>query len=596
MQISVIVCASFCLLSTWSLAGVYDDVKVWWHFDGDINTNGVVDSGEVRDQVGWGTLATPQSGRYHATTVYGLTNSVVWTNVSNSSLSSAWDCGGTGIAFIPTIHPTNSTLASPSGFLVPNLAVQGSCTVVMRLWWNGFLDPSKARNAWIYNNAFTWNNSGWLMGINDAGVPAVYCGDTNGFRSLSSPLADNTVRSNEWFDIAIVMTAKDGVARTNDLFEFYVWNKSGVMTYQSRTANFLSAPITASKGSVVGAENTTAAYASGNAFKSFRGTLAHLAVWSRPLSKDEVLEAVYYPTQLIQMGLRNSSDSEFVAEAETPQNWMLGEPWWKFRRAVSASYPLKQVSFFLPSSQSGLDYVLNLRSRSVGTNSLQTALLKVVVNQYTNAVQPIVADHDYYWFISRTQLVANATNTLSFHYAGGDASWITFDTLNFGGSWQVGIENSNNVDFRAENLNYTNYYVSLRGLDNWTNLVNRAISASVSNLVIRFRIPAELTTRYDYQFMARAIAQSNPSNTVSQHPWSISVNGQSARTYSVPNGVVVTSKLDRSVFVVGENNISLSYLGPVNNFTNPLAGGWVQFDYYRLSIVERPKGSLCIVR
>ena len=147
-----------------------------------------------------------------------------------------------------------------------------------------------------------------------------------------------------------------------------------------------------------------------------------------------------------------------------------------------------------------------------------------------------------------------------------------------------------------ENLSYTNYYVSLRGLDNWTNLVNRAVSATVSNLVIRFRIPAELATRYDYQFMARAIAQGNPSNTVPQQPWSISVNGKPALTYSVPNGTVVTSKLDRSTFVVGENNVNLTYLGPANNFTNPLAGGWVQFDYYRLLVVERPKGSLCIVR
>ena len=434
------------------------------------------------------------------------------------------------------------------------------------------------------------------MGISDTSVLSVYCGDTNGFRSLSSPLTDYTVRSNEWFDIAIVMTAKDGVVRTNDLFEFYVWNKSGVMTYQSRTANFLTAPITASKGTVVGAENASAAYASGNAFKSFRGTLAHLAVWSRPLSKDEVLEAVYYPTQLIQMGMRNSSDSEFVTEAETPQNWTLGEPWWKFRRAVSASYPVKQVSFFLPSYFSGLDYVLNLRSCSVGSTSSQTALLKVIVNQYTNVVQTIRASNDYYWFISRTQLVANATNTLTFQYAGGEASWITFDTLNFGGSWQVGIENNNNVDFRAENMSYTNYYVTLRGLDNWTNLVNRAISGSVSNLVIRFRIPAELSTRYDYAFLTRVFAQSNPSNTVWQHPWSISINGQSPRTYSVPNGTVVTSRLDRSAYVVGENTIRLDYLGPVNNFTNPLAGGWVQFDYYRLLVTERPKGSLCIIR
>lgn len=596
MQVFCVVCAVCSLFSTGVMAGVYDDVKAWWHFDGDLNTNGVVDSGEIRDQVGWGTRSTPQSGRYHATTIYGLTNSVTWTNVSNSSLISTWDCGGTGIAFTPTIHPTDSTLVSPCGFLVPNLALQGSCTLVMRLWWNGFLDPSKARNAWIYNNAFTWNNSGWLMGINDAGVPSVYCGNTNGIRSLSSPLADNTVRSNEWFDIAIVMTAKDNVTRTNDLFEFYIWDKSGILNYQSRTANFLSEPITASKGTAVGAENMSSAYASGNAFKSFRGTLAHVAVWSRPLSRDEVLEAIYFPTQLIQMGVRNGSDNEFVAEAETPQNWTLGEPWWKFRRAVSASYPTKQVSFFLPASQSGLDYVLNLRSRSVGTNSLQTALLKVVVNQYTNAVQTITANQDCYWFISRTQLVANATNVLTLHYVGGDASWITFDTFNFGGSWQVGVENNNNVDFRVENLSYTNYYVSTRGLDNWTNLVNRAISASVSNLVIRFRNPSELSTRYDYKFLTRAIAQGNPSNTVSRHPWSISINGGSPRNYNVSNGTIVTSKLDRSSFVVGENAISLTYLGPANNFTNPLAGGWVQFDYYRLLVTERPKGSLCLIR
>jgi len=547
-------------------AGVYDDAAAWWHFDYDPNQNGLAETDEIRDQRDWGTTATKGASGKHATAVRGQAGAPHWTNSTAFRPAGGQEYGGKSISFQTAVDPATSN-CWPDTFLVSNLGLAGSATLLTRFRWDGY--PTELEKvSWLYNNALEWNAyRGWLFGVRSNAFPRLSL-----YTQRSEVMMDVSLTNGVWYDVAVVLT--DGSAVTNDTIEFYLWRQNGALSYRKVATTVVTNSI-GTGGTIIGCEASPTGYATSNARKSFVGEVNHLAVWNRALSYNEVMEAFGNPQPLFQVGIKNNKAEDLRAEYETDSEYWPGEPWHTMRRAVTATDPEATLKIPLNALQTNLNYVFHLKTLNT-SQPYQKAKLQLAVNATTNVALSAGQSQDLFWPVPKEQLVGG-TNTFTLRHVGGTSPFVTFDWLELGGSWQVGLDNlSAGSDFEIEGSVGDDFYITD---PNWKHLERAVVQGSDSNTVLHFVLSSEMVTNATFSYTTRIVQQGRNPDTlpVPPYPFSIGVNGrilyQSAT--GVPDNTLVSIPFQPGDLRPGENSINLMF-----NSTN----GWLQFDFHRLNV------------
>jgi len=570
----------FCSLAFSLSAGVYDDVVTWWHFDYDADSDNIVQTNEVRDQVFWGSGAAPSPSGAVCTYRTGPDGGPTWTNIIVAAPLGGVNYGGMSVDFAPLTNAANNVYPESLQFPQYN-KVGGSCTLVTRLLSRGYVSTAEP-TSWVFNNNFDYANSrGWLFGIHNNRI-----GTFNRATGISNiDMNNHTFVNNKWYDIAIVFTDNGA---TGDTVEFYAWPQGDRLKYYKYTHNNgdMIRDVPLFNGAFIGGESFPEEYLSGNARKAFNGYINHFALWDRALTMNEILDAFSYPNNAMQIGLDNDSSSEFGDSSVQTSATAEGEPWHTFDSTVSTGDPV-EVVFPLNSThihQRYTDqYMIADVLSTVGGSEAKVAL---IVNSTTNAARRAVAGIKMKWLVDSSQFV-DGDNTLKLLLTDGPATSVNLDSLFLGGSWNIGKVDGDQTDFVQENIDNPDdfYYFD----PNWKH-VERAVTTGDTNIVARFWIPDELVGRADYIYSTRIILQGG---TAPPHPFAINLNDNLvySDTTGVPNNTVISVEIPEKSLLPGENQIRFMF-----DIANHEGGGaWLQFDYHRLEIVPHDPGTLIIL-
>jgi hypothetical protein len=302
-----------------------------------------------------------------------------------------------------------------------------------------------------------------------------------------------------------------------------------------------------------------------------------LAVWNRALSYEEVQEAFGHPPPSVRIGLDNGNDRDLRIETEAGAEYHFGDPWHAMPRAVTASRPDVTLKIPLTGLQAGLNHVFHLKTYN--SDGGKPARLLLSVNGQAHAVREILRAYpgqDLFWPVSKERL-ADGTNTFTLSYVDGPAAWITFDWLEIGGAWQVGLEdNRADTDFIQEAPQYRTYWVTD---PDWKHLA-RAVTFVQTNILIHFNLSSQMVENADFAYTTRIVSQGRSAGTepVPPYPFSIGVNGRVLyrSETGVPDNTLVTVPFTAGDLRGGDNAVNLMFDG---------SNGWLQFDFHRLDTV-----------
>jgi hypothetical protein len=553
-------------------AGVYDDATRWWHLDydpdHDPDTLNPAQLSDIRDQREWANSSLYPTG------IGGEYGGPLWTNAPVA-------CPAGGQAYGLSLHFPQITNGlsqiKPDAIAFSNLRLGGSSTIVTRFLWDGrFFSVSQPD--WIYNNSLVWGTSpetacGWMFGIrhNSGHRLGLYVGQAD------IQLTSATVESNRWYDAAAVLT-DNGLGNT-DTVELFLWPEGGTLLYGKYTTSAVTNAV-GGPGGVIGSESgPQASYVTvtnnANSGKSFKGLLNHLALWNRALTYNEVLEAFCFPQPLVQIGLDNNSSAELRPEPETDAVFNAGDPWHTMPRAVTATRPSVTLNVPLTAVQTNCNYLFHLKTHL--SDGSQSAKLLLAVNGQANPAREALRAYpgqDLFWPVSRERLAAG-TNAFTLTYAGGPATWITFDFMELGGAWQIGIEdNQAGTDFSQEHPTNRVYWVTDT---NWKHLA-RAVTYGQTNIVIHFNLSSQMVERTAFTYTTRIVQQGYGSGTQPLPPYPFSIGMNDRVVYQsetgVPDSTLIHIPFSPGDLRAGDNAINLMF-----NSSN----GWLQFDFHRLN-------------
>jgi len=549
------------LFSPQAHAGVYDDCKAWWHFDYDADSNGMASVEEIRNQLDWGTTANP--GKFNADDIFGIDGGPAWTNeVVSPAHGNTY--GGMSMYFRAPTNATGAVWSDSFKITDEDLLLHNSATIVTRFRWEGYANAGEQKVAWIYNNGLGWSDyTGWMFGIRDGSATAGYLGMYVGRTPYT--LGSMAITTGVWYEAAAVMTDNG----TNDTVELYLW-KEGATTikYYKHNSSAVTNASTAIR-TIIGAEANNNGYTTGNALKCFKGAINHIAVWDRALSSNEIYEAFCYSQQpLIQVGIDNSSQSELRYEDEVDETYYPGDPWHTMPRGIKTG---KDVILKVPmnAGMTSVDYALHLNTYGTDAESSR-ADVSLIVNATTNDTRSIGRHQEAYWFIPKKDLISG-TNTFKLHYKGGTSAFLTFDWLELGGSWQIGIDNNSAGEFVIEGSVPDDFYVSD---PDWQHLERALTSYGEPTINIHFALSSRLLSRYLYTYTTRVVSQSSSGT----HAFSIGVNGTNIySTEGLPNNTLVSVPIPSELMAPGMNEINLIY-------DDTSASSYTQFDFHRLEL------------
>jgi hypothetical protein len=588
-------------------AGVFDDVKLWWHIDYDANSDGIVQVDELRDQTDWGTLATPGENGHHALNL-ATPDTINWTN-NVPITSGGLPYGDMAIEFQPVTNmyvssyttnvvevistnefsevitnqvdvvTTNYTkVCWPQTIKVQNTAVKSNCTILCRFRWDGPAMDEWNEPGWIVNNALSYSNwLGWMFGVRRSGSSyylGMYIGQEAQYY-YNVPLIRGT-----WYEAGAILRDNG----SEDTVTFYLWpedywevessqNELSGLTWHTYNSTHITNYIS-STDIIVGGESQYTSLGSGqNATKSFRGALNYLAMWDRDLSHNEMLEAFGYHTSLVTIGLNDDSYNELIIESEASSVYDVGDPWHTMPRAVSSTYPCT-IRANLTDLQAQQNYVLHIDTLS--TDDSLAAEIVLIVNSTTNETISAMPGQQLFWDIPIEQL-ASGINTFTIRYVGGEATWLSWDWIEIFGSWQVGLDDGTQADFVQESKYSPDYFLSDPV---WKNC-RRAVTSG-HNVQLNFTLSQEMLTRHIFTYSTEIISQGNSTGyPTPPHPISLTINGNTiTNDMEVSNNTKVTFPGITEYLTSGNNTISWSITS---------AGGmWSQFDYHKVEMALPP--------
>lgn len=579
-------------------AGVFDDVKIWWHLDYDANNDGIVQVNELRDQTDWGTHATPGASGHHAVSI--TTPDVIkWTN-NVPITSGGLPYGNMAIVMAPaTNFSEGAKLCWPEVIRINDAAVSGSSTMLCRFRWDGDAYDS-TEPGWLINNGLRWadqaiDGRGWIFGFRpDGGNHYLHILIGNqGYDYPNFPL-----KKGIWYEAGVILT-DNGEA---DTIEFFLWPEDYWPDEEARTANsgltfqtLNTSAITnvlaeGMRDVLIGGETQYDSLSTEpQARKGFRGALNYFAIWDRALSHNEMLEAFGYHSPLLSIGMKNNNNNELITESEAAAIYDIGDPWHTFSRAVTTGFPETTIRAVLTELQAQQNYALHIDI--VNTDNSQPAKLELIVNSTTNETFSGLPHQQLFWEIPASQLMVG-TNLFVIRYTGGPAAWVSWDWLEISGSWQVGFDNNTQSEFTQESHYSTDYLIS----DPVWKHVRRAITGYSGADIMRlnFTLSQAMIDRYDFTYIVDIRDQGFASPAPQPpYPVTLKINGNIITNgMAVADNTIVSFQLPDSLLTNGNNAIQWK-METVPSTT------WLQFDYHRLEMTlppGPPKGTLILVR
>ncbi len=347
---------------------------------------------------------------------------------------------------------------------------------------------------------------------------------------------------------------------------------------------------------VLGSENHTGSQTAyvdhnsgnGNHWKSFRGQIQTLAIWTNALSEAEMREAIAYPRMdLWRVGLDNDAATEFYDRRGPGEPVDVEGDVWRVPPLAAG----ESLAFRFQLDGWG-EATMNEFLRIKSTSSSSPATLKVAVNgTVCDGTKSVVPGRSARWFVPSSLLRANATNEIAVMRTDAGAGAFTIDSVRFGGSVQFGHLNGGADEFTMEG-NYqnavydligANFFDASRALFGGTPNEEGKTRGVFSNQVVRFSVPDDLMGRMDsYTFAYRV--QSQPSQTLD-----VTLNGRTlveketaddaARTVDVP-----------AAWLLPTNEVRFINSGVFKD------GCYFGIDYFQFSVQKPAAGLFLILR
>jgi len=375
--------------------------------------------------------------------------------------------------------------------------------------------------------------------------------------------------TNVWIDLAV--SVKDG----KSIVAYST--KANDLTVQTNTMNAISWENTLNNKSgdisIGGSKSPSARSTTGNIKNYGRISMSQFAVWQRVLSVEEIKEAFMagYP-DLWREGVRNG-DADDVSAPLTEAN------------------PIYEKSFFIeePIGNTAAGSMGRLNQGVRIACAAGSGTINVSINNKSVGNLNLAAGQTGSVFVPATVLVYGQ-NRISLVRASGSVS---LDSVEFGGSWQVGYENDSYVEF-SHNMDY------VFGDGNWDSgfraLAGVGNSSNASNGWIRVNVPDILARNYHFAFDIRTRCIVPNRDITNRVPLRVSVNGIEKAIFDVPYvgspWPVYTVNLNGNELTPGWNVIQLDHAGVLDLGTDD----YLCIDCFRLRVTGKRNGLGIIIR
>ena len=558
-------------------AAVFDDVKFWFNGASDLNSDGIIQTGELVDRLhcatpghamNQGTVAEITSGDIKLVTEDVL---MPYRGVTLPSQKVIFCDQGKMPMLDDANVVTNHSYELGSVSFPAIFPATNNFTVVARFKFHEFMNA--ASYAPILTFGYKWGSSNTSQGLTfQLGTSAAshndlryYCGTQN---SKGLPSSDS-IKTNQWIDVAIsVFDGTNTIAFASRANRIYVMtNTMDGISWNNTLANTLGTITLGGSGSTA---RTTVA----SSLKNYgRASFAQVALWQRVLSLDEVKEAFMggYP-DLLREGVKNGDSDDVSAELT------------EAKPDHTVSFELEEPAVAVSDGSFGIMGQLLRVSCSSGAGAADVFANGQLVGKI-NLSRGLTSS--VYIPAEKLQYGENAIRISR------TSGVIGMDSVCLGGSWQIGNEDDSYSElghvmaYEFGDGNWANAFRALGGVGNPNG--NRSGS-------IRINVSSEAATYCRHRFDIRARCVLPNRDTTNMVPMRVSVNGEEKAMFDLPYvgapWPVFSVVLDPGTFEPGWNTIRLDHAGTLNLGEND----YICIDCFRLHVTGKRKGFMVFVR
>ena len=328
---------------------------------------------------------------------------------------------------------------------------------------------------------------------------------------------------------------------------------------------------------------STNSSSSANATKTFRGSIQSIAVWTNSLTEAEMRAAAAWPRMdLWRVGVENDATTEYNGSGSATTVDVDADRW----SAPPALAAGGSVTYRFPLNTTGEAEMPEVfRIKPTSTSGAGT--LRVTVNGTDVGEKAVAPGRATRWFVPESLLLAGTTNVLQVTRTDAGSTPVNIDVAYFGGSLQYGERDNSHYEFSVEGRYQSggqNIYPLIGA--NWFDAARAIFGATGSttahtNTVITFDVPDEILQNYDWRMKFRTA-------TVN-HTVTMTLNGTDLGSYAsgtehgdieIPDGLMRATG----------NELKMA------NTAQFKSGRYFAPDYVRLYLVDRPGGTMLILR
>ncbi len=591
---------------------VYAKAFYWCRGMGvDANGNGKLDSGELYDSL---NLHAPVSSDVGA-------NRPVFTNemvrMPYRGVRRQTQCVYLPQQIVITNAQTGAGNLRPTVFALPSYVVSSLANnphFAVAIRFRPDLTQSNNSYRWIFNcgNAGGSEKRGFMFGFLSTSDHVSHSGSnyfTNKWADATlyyggrgwKPSADNCkINLDAWNDVVLSVDGqkiamlvsresyydpRDATSVTNSTLAYYN------TTYYTTTApdDYNVSPKANAKF-MIGAEDYKTDVTlwtnnvSANITKTFRGSIQSIAVWTNALTEAEMRAAAAWPRMdLWRAGVENDATTEYNGSGSATTVDVEADRW----SAPPALAAGGSITYKFPLNTTGEAQMPEVfRIKPTSTSGAGT--LRVTVNGTLLGSKLVSPGRATRWFVPESLLQAGVTNVLEVMRTDAGGTPINIDMASFGGSLQYGERNNSHYEFAIEgryqsgNAN-TYQLIGANWFDGARAIFGTGGSSAHTNTVIKFDVPDEILQNYDWRMKFRT------TTVATGHTVSMTLNGTHLGSFpsgAEHDGIEIPDGLMRAT----GNELRMS------NSSAYIQGRYFTPDYVRLYLVDRPSGTMLIVR
>ena len=322
---------------------------------------------------------------------------------------------------------------------------------------------------------------------------------------------------------------------------------------------------------------------SANETKTFRGSIQSIAVWTNSLTEAEMRAAAAWPRMdLWRAGVENDATTEYNGSGSATTVDVDADRW----SAPPALATGGSITYRFPLNTTGEAEMPEV-FRVKPTSASGAGTLRVTVNGTDVGTKAVAPGRATRWFVPESLLLAGTTNVLQVTRTDAGSTPVNIDVAYFGGSLQYGERDNSHYEFAVEGRYQSgskNIYPLIGA--NWFDGARAIFGATGSttahtNTVITFDVPDEILQNYDWRMKFRTA-------TVN-HTVSMTLNGTDLGSYSsgTEHGDI---EIPEGVMRATGNELKMA------NTAAYISGRYFAPDYVRLYLVDRPSGTMLILR